>query len=390
MIREVVHKPVKKQPWKSSLGYMPTMDDFFAQLENDPLFITPLADGLGRQVDELKSSSGWNAQRGEFLAKEKEIADWSTEVEVSQREEAAKMEIERIAEEERLAAEAKAEQERQNVLKRAAEEQELAEQQAREEEARSQTEAAQVKLIGTLSPEWEDKVNRAMETRSMAAEVAKSMGIGLTRKDLGTVLPQSSADGVGWLNDEVVNGFLSAAVARGLEKDGYVRGAGRVPPYHAFNTNFYNNIRDKGPESVLRWTVRAKISLKSVLQTSKVFVPINDHSHWTLLVVSAQDKTIEYLDSLGGSGARYIRAVRSWLRAELGEEYVQEEWAELRTVSARQNNALDCGVFVCFNTLAAMRGLSPETAFQAEDMPRARRMVAAVLLNGGFSGPFEF
>ncbi|KAL2356768.1 hypothetical protein BJ546DRAFT_838343 [Cryomyces antarcticus] len=216
------------------------------------------------------------------------------------------------------------------------------------------------------------------------------MGIGLTRKDLGTVLPQSSADGVGWLNDEVVNGFLNAAVARGLEKVGYVRGAGRVPPYHAFNTNFYNNIRDKGPESVLRWTVRAKISLKSVLQTSKVFVPINDHSHWTLLVVSAQDKTIESLDSLGGSGARYIRAVRSWLRAELGEEYVQEEWAELRTVSARQNNALDCGVFVCFNTLAVMRGLPPETAFQAEDMPRARRMVAAVLLNGGFSGPFEF
>ncbi|KAK5015358.1 hypothetical protein LTR60_002911, partial [Cryomyces antarcticus] len=111
MVREVVHKPVKKQPWKSNLGYMPTMDDFFAQLENDPLSIPPPADDLSRQVEELELSSGWKAQREAFLAKEKEITDWSTEVEVLQREENAQKEIERIAEEERLAAEAKAEQE---------------------------------------------------------------------------------------------------------------------------------------------------------------------------------------------------------------------------------------------------------------------------------------
>ncbi|MBE7181732.1 MAG: hypothetical protein INR71_11105 [Terriglobus roseus] len=58
--------------------------------------------------------------------------------------------------------------------------------------------------------------------------------------------------------------------------------------------------------------------------------------------------------------------------------------------SPQQVGGYDCGVFVCFNAFCVARGLDPADAFGADDMPDARRQVAATLLNGGFRGDFDY
>jgi len=65
-------------------------------------------------------------------------------------------------------------------------------------------------IVTPLSAEWSAKLDAAMATR----DTFKPLAGNLTRKDFGTLLPQTRADGVGWLNDEIVNGYLAAIVAK--------------------------------------------------------------------------------------------------------------------------------------------------------------------------------
>ncbi len=51
---------------------------------------------------------------------------------------------------------------------------------------------------------------------------------------------------------------------------------------HFFSTQFFQKIQDQGVESVQNWTKRRKID---VFEKKFIFIPINDHLHWSLCVV---------------------------------------------------------------------------------------------------------
>ena len=72
----------------------------------------------------------------------------------------------------------------------------------------------------------------------------------LTRKDLATCYQP-----LAWLNDEVINAYLSMIVDHVRRALGN-SGRHERPKFHAFNTFFYSNLRDKGYESVRRWASR--------------------------------------------------------------------------------------------------------------------------------------
>lgn len=234
--------------------------------------------------------------------------------------------------------------------------------------------------VRPLTWQWLDKVSAAMG-QSQGIAVAKSIsGDNLYQRDIATCFTP-----LAWLNDEIINSYLTAIVHYLRQSTGNMNEA---PRYHAFNSFFYSSLRDKGYQAVRRWANRAKIGGEALLNVDTVFVPVHEHAHWTLMVVRPIDRTIEYFDSLGGAGAKQVRAIKEWLRGELGAKFDEDEWTVLPSKSSHQDNGSDCGVFLLTNAKAIALGIEP-TAFGPRDTNLLRRKIVAELMNGGLHGEFN-
>ncbi|KAF2208975.1 hypothetical protein CERZMDRAFT_20408, partial [Cercospora zeae-maydis SCOH1-5] len=223
----------------------------------------------------------------------------------------------------------------------------------------------------------------------------------LTRKTFGCILPQENEHQIkaaqhpdarrgpsGWLNDEGVDGFIGAIVDRKREQEGYVKGRG-TPSYAAFGCAWYTTVKKGTIKSISRWARRQQIGDQKLLECEKIFFPVNTGAHWVLLIISPKGRTLEFLDSAGGSGRSFFKLAHEWLAMELGTKYIEEEWTELESRSQHQLNMDDCGVFTCMNALASAKGLEFEAVKPVRDMKRAREFITCVLLDGGFGKSFE-
>jgi sentrin-specific protease 1 len=263
-------------------------------------------------------------------------------------------------------------------------------------------------LVQPLNSRWEDAVNDAHYKSSHDRIITKSIGgTELRLKDFKTLLDRHA-----WLNDEIINSYIewvvdaankaadadSEALANlTIEVTGQaaskvpIQVASRVsiPKFIAHNSFFYENLIKKGPSSTQNLMRRKKAPGTALLEVDSVFVPICKGSHWTVGVVRPIAKTIEYFDSMGGSPRPFVNLMRNWLKFQLGEAYVEDEWKEPRTACARQNNGYDCGVFVCTNALCVGLGLHT-SCYEEHDMTLQRRNIAAVLINRGFTEAFDW
>lgn len=252
---------------------------------------------------------------------------------------------------------------------------------------------ANIQLIQPLSSDWNDKVDTAMR-RPLGTQLATtSGGTSIPRRDFGTVLPQPGAGdrSNGWLNDEIVNAYMLMAVEHAQARTGHRRG--QAPRFHAFPSFFYNNLKDRGPESVKRWASRAKIGGTDLLKADTILIPVNRNLHWTLLVISPKQKTIEYFDSLSGrsptASNMHTNLAKSWLRNELGTEWVDADWTvRVRNDGPQQDNHCDCGVFACTSAKMILTGWDPLEAYNPENIPLQRRRMVAELMAGGLNGEF--
>ena len=222
--------------------------------------------------------------------------------------------------------------------------------------------------LAPLSAEQQEKVQEAVRN-----------GHGkLSATDLKRVVPQDGGHGTSaWLNDEAINAYLELVVAFGKRND---REGQATPSHHAFNSYFYSNLSTRGPESIKRWATKAKIGGKKLLDTKYVFIPINHGMHWTLAVVSGQQKTITHYNSLPGGGGRHLRLVEEWVKSELGSAYSSEAWRVASGESPQQSNSDDCGVFTVTNARQLMLGLGGQ--FAAAQIPLQRQRMVAELVAG--------
>ncbi|EQL36072.1 hypothetical protein BDFG_02332 [Blastomyces dermatitidis ATCC 26199] len=239
----------------------------------------------------------------------------------------------------------------------------------------------EVPYVKHLTANWEAKVDRAMALSDKSEVGTTPRGEPLTRKALNTCYTKLE-----WLNDEVINAYLELIVDHARQEAGN-SGRHDKPKYHAFSTYFFSNLRDKGYESVRRWATRAKIGGEKLLGVETIFVPIHDRSHWTLMVVRPAARTIEHFDSLGSPSLGHIATAKEWLRGELGDLFVEEEWRVLPSISPQQNNGSDCGVFLL--TTAKLVSLGKPLRYGARDIPEIRKRIVAELMNGGFFGDFD-
>ena len=304
---------------------------------------------------------------------------------VSGRRSSSRQQLRREAEERRKAAQAAKEAEEKAAREEAEEEARKA---AEEERQKKLTRRIPIeKVIQPLSSEWEDKVMQTMALADDREVATTSTGTKLFRRDLGTLLPQDGRDSAsGWLNDEIIAAYLQAVVDHGLAATDFKKG--QTPKYYAFNTFFYKNIRDKGPDSVKRWATKAKIGGKNLENVERILIPVHEGAHWTLLVVSPVFKTIEYFDSLAGSPDQYVRNAKAWLAQEMGRAWNEADWEVVDSTSPRQDNGKDCGVFTVTTAKMVVLGVDP-LAYGCDDIPVQRRRMVAELLQGGFTGEFE-
>jgi Ulp1 family protease len=207
-------------------------------------------------------------------------------------------------------------------------------------------------------------------------------GAKLTKMDLMTCYKPMA-----WLNDEIINGYLELIVAY-LRRISGNTGRNQKPRYHAFSTFFFSNLRQKGYAGVAKWATRAKIGGEGLLNVDTVFIPVHNSAHWTLMVVKPSIRTIEHFDSLGSLSPAYVALAKGWLRGELGQLYVDEEWSVLPSISPQQDNGSDCGVFLLSTAKSVAVGLEP-LSYGATDISLLRQKIVAELMHGGLEGEFD-
>ncbi|XXG97565.1 hypothetical protein Hte_003870 [Hypoxylon texense] len=302
----------------------------------------------------------------------------------SQRQERLRIEKEKAEKERRellRIAEEKAEKERQERLR------------IEQEEANKKLSAfglrkAKAALITPLSDEWDQKATEALHS-GHTPEIKwqgsnHSDGVQLTPRDFSKLVPAGA-----WLNDNAIQATL-------LHLAIYINNAAGVVPKKstpkcvAISSQYWSSYQsDKRAKLYPRgfsrtWGMRPD----NFLDIDTVLVPVNRNSHWTVIVIRPSRRTISYLDSFYGHTSPHFRDARGWLEQFLGGKYVAGEWSEEVYNIPRQSNGWDCGMFVITNSICVALGLDPY-CYDEDDLPLQRRRIAAMLLNGGFTGPFD-
>lgn len=236
--------------------------------------------------------------------------------------------------------------------------------------------------VRPLPRKWETRLAEAKALPNNRQVATTLSGDPLTKRDLATCYTPMA-----WLNDEIINAYLALLVDYLRRAHGNA-GRNDKPRFHAFNSFFFSNLRDKGYASVCRWARRAKIGGESLLDVDTVYIPVHDTAHWTLMVVKPTSRSIEHFDSLGSPSAHHVAKVKEWLRGELSARYVDEEWTVASSTSPQQDNGSDCGAFLLSTAKAVAIGLEP-LSYGTKDIPLLRRKIVAELMAGGLDGDFN-
>jgi hypothetical protein len=236
-------------------------------------------------------------------------------------------------------------------------------------------------LIAPLTEEESDNLHR-IATKSDAdnAGIAPNLSV----HDFKTLLPSLfNGNRSAWLNDQIVNEYLSIIINYQKAAEGYEhRKGGPAPPVHNFASQFYLNLK-KSANSVSRWAGRKQLGGQQLLDCRLVLIPLCDANHWRLVAVKPQAREIQYLDSLSYDPATVINKIQEWLALELNDHYIEEEWTVTeQQFSQQQLNGSDCGVFACLNALALVRGEEPARVVACKGMDVARRRIAITLMKG--------
>jgi Ulp1 family protease len=200
--------------------------------------------------------------------------------------------------------------------------------------------------------------------------------IDMTRYKLSCLRPGT------WLNDEVVNFYMSMLQERDLQL--VAQNVKRLSS-HYFNSFFISKLLEQGKYSynnVRRWTKKFNI-----LEKEKIFCPVNiSNTHWTLAVIYMQQQEIHYYDSMSSSGEFYLQALKKWVYDDVLDKQQQtldmSSWKLLDRMShvPQQRNGFDCGMFAITHADYLADDLPLE--FSQEEMVMRRMKVASMILQG--------
>lgn len=230
-------------------------------------------------------------------------------------------------------------------------------------------------------------------TKDMAAEVSGALAqsdpnlvlsaafkLRITQRDLATL-----QEG-GWLNDEVMNFYLSLIMERCSNQAAGLR-------VYSFSTFFFPKLRGGGGggggggaqagghAAVKRWTKAVDLFLYDL-----ILVPLHLGVHWALAVIDFKSKTVKSYDSMGQRHDDICSLLLLYLKeehkAKKGRELDSGKWTlgSMRAAEIpQQKNGSDCGVFACKYADYIAKG-RPLT-FKQCHMPLFRKLMIWEILN---------
>lgn len=219
-----------------------------------------------------------------------------------------------------------------------------------------------------LTSDHVNLIEKACRYQPVDEILVELQGVRITRKDIHTLM------GLNWLNDEVINFYMSLIVER-------ARCSTKLPKVYSFNTFFYTKLRSSGHSSLKRWTRKVDIFSYDLL-----IVPVHvGQNHWCLALIDLKNKKVSYCDSLGGSPQGCHATLADYLRDESldkkKKEFCLDGWEFYTAYDhiPQQKNGSDCGVFTC--TYAEYLSREAQLDFEQKDMPYFRKkMIVEIML----------
>ncbi|ESN94866.1 hypothetical protein HELRODRAFT_102896 [Helobdella robusta] len=216
-----------------------------------------------------------------------------------------------------------------------------------------------------LSANQESEVNRALKCMNASKVLVEGFRLQITSKDISTLA------GLNWLNDEVINFYMSLIVERSQLDTS-------LPPVYAFNTFFYPKVAADGHKSVRRWTKNVDLFGHGL-----ILVPVHLGVHWCLAVIDFYKKELQYYDSMGGDNRKCLDVLLTYLVDEMNdkkqEKFDTSGWVKILLKDIpQQMNGSDCGMFACkFAEYVTRRA---KFTFNQSHMPYFRRRMIYEIL----------
>lgn len=224
-----------------------------------------------------------------------------------------------------------------------------------------------------LTKEMSAEVSSALAQRDPNLVLSAAFKLRITQKDLATL-----QEG-GWLNDEVMNFYLSLVMERSFRTGGL--------KVYSFSTFFFPKLQGVGVgqtgghAAVKRWTKAVDLFLCDL-----IMVPLHLGVHWALAVIDLKSKTVKTYDSMGQRHDDICNLLLVYIqeehRVKKGRELDISKWTlcSLRSHEIpQQKNGSDCGVFACkyADYIAKDRSLT----FKQCHMPLFRKLMIWEILN---------
>ncbi|XP_039994070.1 sentrin-specific protease 2 isoform X2 [Xiphias gladius] len=228
--------------------------------------------------------------------------------------------------------------------------------------------------IPRLTKEMTAEVSGALAQSDPNLVLSAAFKLRITQRDLATL-----QEG-GWLNDEVMNFYLSLVMER-------CSGEAAGIKVYSFSTFFFPKLRGGGGglagghAAVKRWTKAVDLFLYDL-----ILVPLHLGVHWAMAVIDFKSKTVKSYDSMGQRHddicSHLLLYLKEEHKAKKGRELDSAKWTigSLRaTEIPQQKNGSDCGVFACKYADYIAKG-RPLT-FKQCHMPLFRKLMIWEILN---------
>ncbi|XP_064874905.1 sentrin-specific protease 2-like isoform X2 [Oncorhynchus nerka] len=245
--------------------------------------------------------------------------------------------------------------------------------------------AARLNLVDREKPTHTDTLNSAEELPRFSKEMAVEVSRALSQRDPNLVLSSAfklcitqrdlaSLQEGSWLNDEVINFYLSLVMIHSSS-------AGQGLKVYSFSTFFFPKLHGGGHSAVKRWTKAVDL-----FQYDIILVPLHLGVHWSLAVINFNSRTVRSYDSMGQRHDDICSLLLLYLREEHKARKNQDldtcKWTvgSLRASEIpQQKNGSDCGVFACkyADYIAQGRPLN----FRQCHMPLFRKLMIWEILN---------
>ena len=232
----------------------------------------------------------------------------------------------------------------------------------------------QYKIV-ELNDEYKAKVKKAVREGVRDSDGSSRY----STHDLAKVVPQyASYSNSSWLNDAVVNDYLSMVVKHGNQGDR----PKQVPTYATFSSFAWTKIKENPKSLPTRWAKKQGIQGRNALECEKIFFPINTGSHWLLCLAEPKAKKVTTYNSMRTYGSTGVAGkILEYLESEVGATFKKEEWTIVNEgLSPQQDNGDDCGVFTITTARQIMLGQMEKSAYTGKEISYQRERIVAELV----------